>query len=176
MISNGRKTLSHAPGQVIGTAKEFVNVSHPQAALCVPNGLTLDFSPEKFKPPALSASASGLSNSKRNRWHFGAAHVSLYDEVSRKRLEMSFLVSIGILLAAPVGLTVALALRGRRSRRINQNQIDAGKADSLSTWVPGPGDRFLGEYLPPQTMGALRISRLLARTGDTRFAARRGAQ
>ncbi|MGN6796156.1 MAG: hypothetical protein ACTHJW_27535 [Streptosporangiaceae bacterium] len=45
---------------------------------------------------------------------------------------MSFLISIGILLAVPIGLGVAMAVRGRRSGAVNQNQIDAGKADSLA--------------------------------------------
>ena len=45
---------------------------------------------------------------------------------------MAFLVSISILLAVPVGATAAMAIRGHRSRGVNQNQIDADKAKSVT--------------------------------------------
>jgi hypothetical protein len=75
----------------------------------------------------------------------------LYDEVTRKGRKMTFLVTICILLGVPVSLAIALAMRGRRSGRAYENQIDANKANSLT--ITFPDLRTGGEYLPPDDDG-----------------------
>jgi len=53
---------------------------------------------------------------------------------------------IGIIFAVPVGLGVAMAVLGRSSVRMKQDQIDADRANVLSNW-------WAGEYLPPPDDG-----------------------
>jgi xanthine/uracil permease len=68
---------------------------------------------------------------------------------SERGSTMSLLTTIGILIAVLVGLAAVLATRGRRLGKVDQKQIDAARANSLTTSMEGPGDRFFGEYLPP---------------------------
>jgi len=65
---------------------------------------------------------------------------------------MSLLAYVGIALAVPVGLAIAIGLRDRRSGCVNDKRIDADKARSATTSFV-PGGRHFGEYLPPPDDG-----------------------